>query len=351
MSLRPLFLPALAAALLSSHAVHAAPLSAAEVLTQFNTVVLGNANSSSHTDGRSYIGGNLNGGAYVQHAGSTPASNYAGLTVRGAASNVHVNGLGAVVGGSLSNAIVNSGSAAVGGAAANSNFNGPAYVAGAAANANFNGGKLAAPSALLTTNMTAAGSTDFAAVLDGLSDQLKALGSTGSTVTMSGNKATFNAVANAAGMAVFDLSSFDTVLFGMGEFAFNLNGASTVILNTDIQSANINANFLGGSAQALGKQLLWNFYDATSINLGSQWGGTLLATGAHLNNRQNIEGGVFVNSLNQQGEIHLQTFNGKLSGSAAAQVPEPGTLAILATGLCLIAFTARRRRTPGRAPG
>lgn len=347
MLLRPVILPALVAAMLIAGPLQAAPLSAAEVLGQFNTVVLGNATSNSHTDGRTYIGGSLNGGAYAQHAGATPASNYAGLTVRGAASNVHVNGLGAVIGGSLANSTVNTGGAVVKGAAANTNFNGAAYVEGAAAGGNFNGGKLSAPSALMATNLAAAGSTDFLSVLDGLSDQLKALGSTGSTVSMSGNKATFNAVANAAGMAVFDLTAFDTELFGKGEFAFNLNGASTVILNTDIKNVNISANFLGGSAQALGKQLLWNFYDATNITINNQWGGSLLATGALLTNKQNIEGGVFVNELHQRGEIHLQAFNGKLP----AEVPEPGMLVILATGLCLIAVTSRRRRTPGRAPG
>ncbi|MES2257751.1 MAG: collagen-binding domain-containing protein [Pseudomonadota bacterium] len=334
-----------AAAFLLCGAAQATPLNTSQILTQFNTVVLGNATSSSHTDGRTYVGGTLSGGDYVQHPEQTAASNYAGLTVRGAASNVHVNGLGAVVGGKLSGSIVNSGSAVVKGGAQGDTFNGAAYVEGTASG-NFNGGKASTLSTLMQTNLDAAGSTDFGTILNTLSDQLKMLTSTGSSVTFDGNRAIFNAVVNANGLAVFDLSAIDTVLFGKSEFQFNLNGARTVVLNTDIKNVSIGANFLGGAAQNYGKQLLWNFYDATDITLNSQWGGSLLATDAYLTNNQNIEGGVFVNSLRQQGEIHSQAFSGTLP-SASSAVPEPGSTALVLAGLGLIGFMRRRRDSTG----
>ncbi|NEV02997.1 collagen-binding domain-containing protein, partial [Bradyrhizobium uaiense] len=84
-----------------------APLTGAEALQQFNLVVLGNATSNSHVDGRAWIGGSVTGGDYVQHSGSTPASNYAGLTVMGTASGLHVNGLGSYIGGSFVGSTVN----------------------------------------------------------------------------------------------------------------------------------------------------------------------------------------------------------------------------------------------------
>lgn len=343
----------LAASSLLPATVHASPLSASEILQQFNTVVLGSATSSSHTDGRTYVGGALSGGDYVQHINDTPGSSYAGLTVAGSAANVKVNGLGAVIGGSLSNSTVNSGNSVVYGGVSNSNLNGAAYVEGGSSG-NFNGGKLATPSEAMLANVLASTSTDFGSVLGGLSGSLKSLASTGSSVAFDGNLAIFNAVANASGVAVFDLTAIDTVLFSKGEFRFNLNGASSVILNTDVKSANISANFLGGSAQQYGSKLLWNFYNATDITINNQWGGSLLASSAYLTNNQNIEGGVFVNGLNQRGEIHLQSFTGKLAGDAAAgapaaNVPEPGSMALFAAGLGIMGWLARRRR-PALAP-
>ena len=355
MPFRPVFTTfLLAVAGIASTSAHAVSLSSSEILQQFNTVVLGSATSSSHTDGRTYIGGALSGGDYVQHINQTPQSSYAGLTVAGSASNVKVNGLGAVIGGSLSNSTVNKGGSVVQGGVSNSNLNGAAYIEGASSG-NFNGGKLATPDEMMVANLVAATSTNFGSVLGGLSSSLKSLGSTGSSVTFDGNLAIFNAVANGDGLAVFDLTAIDTVLFSKGEFRFNLNGASSVVLNTDVKSANISANFLAGSAQQYGSKLLWNFYDATDLTINNQWGGSLLATNAYLTNKQNIEGGVFVNGLDQRGEIHLQSFTGKLgggdgaAGSPAASVPEPGSIALFAAGLGLMGLLSRRARRPAAA--
>ena len=111
----------------------AAPLTNQQIFEQFNLVVFNNSNSSSHVDGRSFIGGNLSGGDYVQHPGAVAPSSYTGLTILGNASgNIHVNGLGAVVAGNASNLTVNTGDAVVLGNATNSSFNGSGnyYVGG-----------------------------------------------------------------------------------------------------------------------------------------------------------------------------------------------------------------------------
>jgi choice-of-anchor A domain-containing protein len=322
-----------------------APLTANQVLNQLNVVALDTIDSTSHVDGRTWAGGSVKGGDYGQHFGSVPSSAYAGLTAQGSASNLHVNGGGAVIGGSLSNATVNSGVSVVKGSASGTNFNGPAYVAGASAWNNFNGGRVTDLTGAMQSADAAAGSTNFGQVLTDLSASLNGLADTGSTVAINGNKAVFSAKADASGVAVFDLDAIDESLFRMGEFEFHLNGASTVIFNTDVTTASINANFLGGSAQVIGSKAIWNFSNATSLTLGSQFGGAVLATGATLTNWQNIEGGVFVQDLVQRGEIHLQPFTGNVP---LLPVPEPMTVWLLLGGLLVLGARATARQAPFR---
>lgn len=331
-----------ASSLVFSAEMACASLTAVETLNQFNLVVLGNANSSSHVDGRSYVGGDLTGGDYVQHPGDTPNSSYAGLTVRGTASGVHVNSLGAVIGKNLDSSTINSGSAVVFGTASNTNFNGQAYVASKGSGNNFNGGDGGNSSFLATgTAAMAATSTDFKSVLTGLSNQLKSLTSTGGTIGFSGNKAVFNAKTDANGTAVFNLSGFDARLFTEGEFEFNLNGATTVIINSGATDIDIAANFINGGAQNIGAKTIWNFYNATDVDIKNQFGGSVLAPLADFSNTGNIEGGVFVNSLDQKAEIHLQSFAGKIPPSAP--VPIPPAMLLFGSGLTGLAMMRSRR--------
>lgn len=344
--------------LLGAGQAQAIPLTSTDMLQQFNVVVSGNVNSTSHVDGRTYVGGNVNGGAYVQHAHKAAASNYAGLTVGGNVSNVHVNGLGAVVRGSAANANVNSGETHVGGAASNSSFNGNVWIDGAASNVNFgknihaasysginlNGKVLNAATSTMNSTLEAATSTDFSSLMTGLSTQLSALQATpGTSVIFSNNnqQVTFNGSA-VDGMLVFDLTTLDSKIFSSitTDLSFNLNGASTVIFNTNDSILNLDANF--PRAQALGSSLIWNFAGASSVTVGRTFGGQVLVADGTFSNTggANVEGGVFARNLNQYGEIHAQGF----SGAIPAEVPEPGTLALLAAGAGIIGFTRRRRR-------
>jgi len=353
---------AVAVAALISSSAYAAPLTAQQMLQQFNVVVTGDVNSTSHVDGRSYVGGNVVGGDYVQHVNDTPVSAYAGLTVGGKLSgNVHVNGLGLVTGGDVQGITVNSGDSYIGGNASSSNLNGNAWVVGAAngvnfgnlihaasyTNMNLNNKVLNAPTSSMTTTLAASSSTNFGNVMTSLSSQLSALhGTSGSSVDFSNNDHTVTFSGTAVnGVLVFDLSTLDSRIFSSttSEFNFNLHGASTVIFNTNDANLSVSANFLGGSAQALGSKMIWNFAGASSVSVGATFGGqVLVANGSFSNiNGANVEGGVFAKSLNQYGEIHLQSFTGNIP---AAPVPEPETYAMLLAGLGLMGAVARRRK-------
>lgn len=332
---------------LGSAGALAAPLTAAQTLQQFNLITLGDANVYSHVDGRSYVGGNMagSGAVFSMHPNDMPASSFAGLTVAGNASNLSVTAAGATVLGHLSGANINNGPAVVGGDASNSNFNGSggSYVYGSKSGVNANSGGMSATDA--AERISTAQSTNFASLLDSTSSSLRALSSTGSYWSITGSRVTFHAVANTNGVAVFDLSAYDDTLLGFSEFMFDYGSATTVIFNSDVSSATINANFLGGSAQTIGSKTLWNFYNATSLTLGTQFGGSVLATQATLTNHNNVEGGVFVNKLNQYGEIHLQPFSGTLPGPLpVSAVPEPeGWALMLAGGLAVLGVSRRRR--------
>lgn len=360
-----------------------APLTATQVLNQMNAVSLTDikATPAGHVHGRTWAAGSVTGGEYGNQLEKAPASGYAGLTAgniswstdaAGNHANVTVNRGGVVSSGSLQGVIVNEGTnvvagsvgnstlnraswvggsvsnstfnggAWVGGSVAHSNINGGATIGGAVANSNINGSGFGGMTAEMNTNKAAAASTDFGKVLTGLSGSLAQMKSTGSTVDISGTKATFTAVANAGGVAVFDLTGFDDKLFTLDEFAFNLNGASTVIMNSNVTTASIHANFLGGSAQQIGSKVIWNFHDATSLAIGTQFGGSVLATGALVTNTGDIEGGLFANALDLRAQVHVQPFTGNVG--FLSPVPEPTMVAMIMAGLAVFGVGRARRK-------
>jgi choice-of-anchor A domain-containing protein len=317
----------------------AMPLSALEILQQFNLVVLGGVTSSSHVHGRSYIGGDATSTSRAEFGedAKLAASGYAGTTVLGSISNFTVNNGGLTVAGNATNGIVNGGASRVQGNASNVIFNGVAEVGGAALGATFNRGRVAASADSLSASASSRDGTDFRRVLNDESDSIRNRAANSKTLRQ-GNVLVFDATPGADGIAVFAIDS----LTGVSEFSFKLGSDTrSVLINCGIASADLAINFLGGSAQSLGGKLLWNFYDATALNFGSQWGGTILATDALVTNTADIEGTVVAGAMTINGEIHQNPFAGELP--PGNKTPEPATLALLGAGLLGLIGVGRRK--------
>jgi len=290
--------------------VSAAPLTTSEILRQFNLVTFGDVTGTSHVDGRALIGGDLDSSWMVFNMHGAPASAYAALTVGGdiTGSGVHVNNGGDVV---------------VGGAASTT--------------VNRNGG------GTLAQDQGTAGIPDFAATLKASSAALAEIAGV-SPAIVNGNKAVFD-TAPTDGLTVYsiDLSFFDLV----NEIELALNGADTVVINVSGTSGTLQDNFLGDSFNAA-SNVIWNFYEATSLTFDRQFVGTVLAPYAAVTvTNNNIEGTLVADSAHIGGEIHQRPFAGTLPSAdptPPVAVPAPAALPVFLAGLAGLGLTARRRR-------
>ncbi|GAB7554995.1 hypothetical protein NRB_45090 [Novosphingobium sp. 11B] len=323
-----------------------------DVLKTWNLVVLGDLTSSSEVEGRTFVGGDLNGNSSNYQIQAIPASSTGtpGLTVvgdvNGGAKNLN-NGSGAVVGGNVNSGLNLNGAAQtvlVGGSISNTNVNNNTVTSGLASGDPSFSQNLTQQASLIETSMT------------GLSHDMSTQ-TANSQLSISGNRGTFDAQPGANGVAVFNISAAD--LDKIGEIQFNLNGADTAIVNVSGGSITLNDNFLGGT-QNLGEHVVWNFYEAKDLSLTTAWGGSVLAPGAAATTGNYIQGSAVFGSLVQNGEMHVGTYTGNYtptptdpgtptegssssSSSGGTEVPEPGMLGMLAAAVGGLMYWRRRR--------
>ncbi len=323
----------------SASPASAAMLAGVDALKEWNLIVFNNVTSTSEVEGRSFIGGSLGGGNasnYNVIPGNNPSqNNNPALTVvgnvTGATKNLN-NAGGASIGGNLQS----SGGFNLNGG--NQTLN----IGGTSSQTNINQNTVNANLGANFTNTLIAQKDLLVSSLNSLSDNLAALVNTG-TKTIASNKLTIAATGTAQN--VFSLTLADFSNFGEIQVT-NPNGA-TVIINVSGASATLADNFVNTAAD-IGRNVIWNFYEATNLTFNNAFLGTVLATDAAVSNNNYIEGTLVANSFNQNGEVHMDTFQGSVvTSSVVSTAPEPSTWAMLILGFGLIGYAARRRTVRG----
>lgn len=314
-------------------------------------VVRGNvANLGFGSGGKATIGGNLS----QLSSGNNQIVSVAGSIAQG---NVGAN-TRVTVGGAAANINGSSGAAVYAGGGISGNANGASF----SPNFVWNGSISApvVPPAPVAPDITGQAAT-LSADLTALSARLASLSIAGNPSSISflnGNQtAIFNAVDNGAGYALFNISG--SSFFATQQFAYNFGNTSLpVIINvSDIGNSTLNiaSNFIN-NARANNQQVIWNFVDATSINIDRQFQGSILAPLANLAARV-VEGSVVARNYTMNDEVHLGTYgrgDDFLSEplDPAGAIPEPASWAMLIAGFGLVGAVMRRRAAtaaPGRA--
>lgn len=290
---------------------YAAPLTATDLLTGFNAIIFSDASTTSDIEGASIIGNNFSGNAsiYITPKGVSLPDTFNALNVYGST---------------------------VGGYTVNVNNSGNVYVAGATdATINFNGGHY-------VTTEPSLGISEISSMMKNLSTSLSQL-TANSTLPTPDNNEIITATAGSS-IAVFNITTDD--LSKIPSYLINSNGATTIIFNVSGTALNFNANYEGDDS--LFDNIIWNFYEATSLHFETLLGGTVLAPLASVTNSNQIDGTLVAETWSGNGELHEYGFDGTLPVSSPTPVatPEPATLVLFLSGAGLIAL---RRRSAGRA--
>lgn len=394
-----ILVPSLAAALLAATpAAAVTPIGSAasglQAMRELNLIVLGNMSASDDVEGKTFVAGDMSGQAPLgigrgsqgatpsarrtltvggnvtgsvtinngSNGGNGPVATNPGVLVGGNVGtlNPNVNGMAVDIGGNLGSGnlnlsngqVINVGGnigANVGGTSG-ATLNVGGTVTGAR---NFNGATVnenlgAGWNAGSTAAVVGAEAATLAADVTALSAELRnlALGSNPSSFVTGSQGPIFNAVEGGNGYALFNVAGS---VFNSGEIAFTQSGGPMpIIVNVSGTSINWTANAVGGFNASLNPFLIWNFYEATNINISRGTFGSILAPLATLANSTAIEGSIVVRNFTQGGEVHLGTYNGHgdfLDGPAPeGAIPEPASWAMLIAGFGLTGVALRRRR-------
>ena len=349
------------------------PAAGLQAMRELNLIVLGDlAQKGQNVEGKTFVGGNLSGGGQYgvgngkrqQTASDRVTLTVVGNVKGGSRLNLHngTNGgagsIGApaavVVGGDL-HAGMNFNTAnvqmQVGGDLRNTSASqGSVIEAGGSLGKPVyaNGAKVAADLGDSFTRPLVAGLTAEQLKLDAdlkaASKALTALATTAGNSTRSDwGKLTLTAQDDGSGFSIFNLTD---AIFGAREFDLRLaNPDDTVIINISGNGAyKWQSNALGGLNWTVADNIIWNFADATSLDIGREVFGSILAPWASVTNSAQLSGSIVAGTMKMGGQVQLGTFNGRTPFADTTAVPEPATWAMLIAGFGLVGLALRRRK-------
>lgn len=200
-------------------------------------------------------------------------------------------------------------------------------------------------------NLEAQGTAMFSELKDASSDYSSRTAN--GSFARNSNNATFS-YSGSSDVAFFDVNARD-VFTQNTNLSLNLGGATTAIINISTEDlanqgqsfafdflAPNGINFGNGFSEQTASNILWNFYDATTLDLQDlKMRGSVLAMGANILSIGTIDGSIAAKSFIQDSQVHNYTF------TPPSEVPLPASIQFMLMGLTGL-FAAkwyRRRKT------
>lgn len=294
-------------------------------LNDYNIILSGDFNvsgGSGHVEGKSFIGGNLvHGSVFAQHVANSTTEDTVKVVGNVTGNNaMHIEAGYLAYGGTTN--VTNSNS-----------WNGICH------GQNIN--QKDACFKHVTDGSLQEEKVDILEQLDAEAAYYSSLSSSGGTsITGDSNNKTFKYTGAATDLAVFSISVWD-----LANINWNINFGSAVNVLINVTGGNFNA----GNAHVNGFQnkannVLWNFTDATTLQFGDSWYGSILALDATIYTNSNLNGAIAAKSYQGNGEIHDYHWSYNPPLPPKTEVNEPGTLLLSLLGVGLMAIGRIRRK-------
>ncbi len=291
-------------------------------LSDYNLILFGNLNPSGdvRVDGKTFIGGNLNAnGVFGASLGDAAFNATNNVAVAGNINtgNLHIQNGYLGYGGSL--------------ASVNNVWCNESGLAQHNCVRHLDQAALLSEAAGLHSTLTAE-----SAYFQGLAP------SAGASVTGDNNNKTLRYTGGATDLAVFNLTGAE--LFSTGGWGVNMGAAAHFVINVSGehlggQGTNLNIDY------AFADNILWNFYEAETINFQRNWVGSVLALDAVISTTNNFNGAVAASAYDGRGEFHRYQWS---YTPPANSVPETTTGLLMLSGLSLLGLAGMRTKRSSR---
>ncbi|EIK46123.1 PEP-CTERM putative exosortase interaction domain protein [Cellvibrio sp. BR] len=295
-------------------------LASAGPLNDYNLILFGDLNvsgGSGHIEGKAFIGGNVvNASVFAQKEPENSTADTVKVVGNFASNNgTHIDR---------------------GYLAYEGSFSGPTNIC--------NGNGLVPSGCLkqVTDGSLTAEKTSLFAQLQAESDYYKNLATSANTdlVGDMNNKA-FTYTGAATDLVVFNITAQE--LTGP-QWSLNMDFPTSLNVVINVSGSSFNAGNTKNGTQSFRdnfNNVLWNFYEATNLNFGDSWFGSVLALNATIATNSNLDGAVAAKSYVGNGEIHKGSWD---YTPPVTEVTEPSIFILLLTGIGLIGLGRLRRR-------